>query len=304
VRAPATAIIVTYQSERTIRATLLAVQRCRDAGLLEAIIVDNNSTDATRTILAVDATWALCRFNDSNRGFARACNIGFEGVTTPYTMLINPDAVIEPDSLRTLLNFMDAHREVGIAGPSIIEGESSGIGAFQDTGDLPTPATMLRQATPILRRRHATRPIIPGSAPQRTGWVCGAVLIIRTDLMADLNGFDPRFFLYWEEMDLCARADMRGYQTWAVGTALAQHLGGASSATDDKRVGGCIARHYFQSRYYFMVKHHGLIFATVAEIGEFVMICLQSMVDLVRGRGLGRLLVRMQAPLCSMPKRC
>ena len=127
--------------------------------------------------------------------------------------------------------------------------------------------------------------------------------MIRTELMKRLNGFDPRFFLYWEETDVCQRAEETGFETWALGTALAHHVGGASSLPDDTRIWGCIAKHYFQSRYYYMVKHHGRMAATIAEVGEFVLLGMRSLVDVARGRGLYRLRPRMQAPLLSQPER-
>lgn len=127
--------------------------------------------------------------------------------------------------------------------------------------------------------------------------------MIHTELLQRLGGFDPRFFLYWEEMDLSKRAENLGFETWAVGTAVARHVGGASSSPDDTRVGGCIARHYYQSRTYYMVKHHGWLATGFAETGEFVLLATRALVDLIRGRGLQRLRPRLRAPLLSMPDR-
>ena len=121
--------------------------------------------------------------------------------------------------------------------------------------------------------------------------------------MRRLNGFDPRFFLYWEETDVCRRADDIGYETWAVGVALTHHVGGASSSPDDTQASGCIAKHYFQSRYYYMRKHHGLFAASVAELGEFVLLKLRAAVDVVRGRGWRQLRPRLEAPLFSQPEK-
>ena len=127
--------------------------------------------------------------------------------------------------------------------------------------------------------------------------------MIRTELFKRLQGFDPRYFLYWEETDLCKRADDMGFETWALGTAVAHHVGGVSSSLDDTRIGGCIAKHYFQSRYYYMVKHHGRLAAMIAELGEFVLLSARSLADLVRGRPTYRLRPRLQAPLLSQPQR-
>jgi GT2 family glycosyltransferase len=300
---PVTAVIVTYQSERTIGQALAAARRCYDAQLLDAVIVDNSSTDSTREILEREARWARRVLTGRNNGFGRGCNIGFKEVTSAYTIFINPDAVVESEAIRTMLQFMEQYPKVGIVGPAIIEGKSGGNTELQHTGQRPTPWTILRDAMPFLRHQSISWPIVPGSPPARTGWVCGAVFMIRTELLKRLHGFDPRFFLYWEETDVCQCAEDAGFEIWALGSAVAQHVGGASSSLDDTRIAGCIAKHYFQSRYYYMVKHHGRLAATIAEIGEFLLLAIRSFVDVINGRGLRRLRPRLQAPLLSQPER-
>jgi len=300
---PATAVIVTYQSSRTIGRALEAARRCYDALLLDTVVVDNDSTDTTCEIVNREAAWVRLISSKKNNGFGRGCNIGSEGVATPYTIFINPDAEVEPEAIKTMLEFMEQHPAVGIVGPAIVEGNRDGTKVLQETGIRPTPWTMLRREAPFFNKQSIAWPIVPGSEPSRTGWVCGAVFMIRTDLFKQLNGFDPRFFLYWEETDLCKRAEDMGFATWALGTALAHHIGGESSTADDTRIDGCIAKHYLQSRHYYMRKHHGALAATIAEVGEFLLLGIRSLTDLARGRPTNRLRSRFQAPLLSQPEK-
>jgi len=300
----ATAVVVTYQSARTIGQAMSAAQRSRDRNLLDCIVVDNGSKDATAAILARDFAWARVMLTGANNGFGRGCNIGLAQVTTPYTIFINPDAVVDPEAIETMLAFLEQHPRAGIVGPAIIEGEIGGAHSLQETGERMTPAAQVRAALPFMRPRSKTRPIEPGSAPERTGWVCGAVLMVRTDLMKRLGGFDPRFFLYWEETDVCKRAEDLGFEVWALGTAVAHHVGGASSSpADGTRIGGCIAKHYFESRYYYMRKHHGWLAAAGAEALEFALLSVRTLADLARGRGAAWLRSRLQTPLFSQPDR-
>lgn len=299
-----TAVVVTYQSERTIREAMWAAQRARDRHLLDCIVVDNGSSDATAAILARDFAWARVMLTGTNNGFGRGCNIGLAQVSTPYTIFINPDAVVEPEAIESMLAFLERHPRAGIVGPAIIEGEMGGAHALQETGERMTPGAQVRAVIPFIRRRSSTRPIVPGAPAKRTGWVCGAVLMVRTDLMKQLGGFDPRFFLYWEETDLCKRVEDLGFEVWALGEAVAHHVGGASSSSaDGTRIGGCIAKHYFQSRYYYMRKHHGWLAATSAEALEFALLSIRTVADLARGRGAGWFRSRMQTPLFSQPER-
>jgi len=118
-----------------------------------------------------------------------------------------------------------------------------------------------------------------------------------------MNGFDPRFFLYWEETDLCKRVQDSGFEIWALGSALTSHVVGESSRSEGSRMGRVLAKHYFESRYYYMVKHYGWPLATLAEVAEFMLQATESLVDVFRGRGYGRLRPRLQASLLSMPAR-
>jgi GT2 family glycosyltransferase len=298
---PVTAVIVTYQSARTIAKAMAAARTCHEEQLLDVVVVDNGSTDSTGAILGREADWARVILTGTNNGFGRGCNIGFARVTSPYTIFINPDAVVEPAALRTMLEFMERHPKAGIVAPATLCGDDDADPVLQHTTPCPTPWTIVRDAVPILRRRSPAVPIVPGSPPLRTGWVAGAVMMIRTDLMRRLKGFDPRFFLYWEETDLCKRVQDEGYEVWALGTALARHVVGASYRP--KKRFSPIAKHYLQSRYYYMVKHHGLFAATLAEIGELALQAFESVVDVVRGRGLERLRRRLEARPLSMPRR-
>jgi N-acetylglucosaminyl-diphospho-decaprenol L-rhamnosyltransferase len=268
------------------------------------VIVDNGSTDGTAELIERESKWASVVITGNNNGFAKGCNIGLRQVQTPFIVFINPDAVVEPASVRTMLTFMNERSQSGIVGPAIIE--TSGTlnnSVLQVTGRRPTPWTIIRDAMPFRRGRSSFQPIIPGSAPFETEWVCGAVLMARTDLIRNLGGFDSRFFLYWEEMDICLRAERAGAEIWALGTATAAHVGGASSIADEDRIGGCIPSHYFQSRYYYMRKHYGWAAATAAEIIELTLLVVHGVANIVRGRDCPQLRARLQARLLSSPSR-
>jgi GT2 family glycosyltransferase len=302
-QAQVTAVVVTYQSAHTLDDLIAAARRGYDAHVLRCVFVDNNSTDATVPRLLRESEWAEVLVTGKNNGFGRGCNIGLAHVTTPYTIFLNPDAQIEPAAIEALLAFMESHPNVGIAGPATLCGTLGGPYTYQGTSAMPTPWTILRAEIPLLAPHKEVHPIVPGSPAFLTGWVCGAVLMVRTDLAKRLGGFDPRYFMYWEEMDLCRRAKNLGFETWAVGGAVAHHLCGASSDNDDTRISGCIGKYFYQSRRYYMIKHHGWWAATAVELAEFSLLCLRTVSDAIKGKGFGRIRPRLQAPLLSQPDK-
>jgi GT2 family glycosyltransferase len=137
---PITAVIVTYQSARTIGNALAAARRCYDEQLLDIIVVDNHSTDGTREILRHESSWFKVILSEENLGFGRGCNLGIAQVTSPYTIFINPDAEIEPCELRKLFTFVEENPRVGNVGPATICGDKdSGFTTFQHTGPRANP---------------------------------------------------------------------------------------------------------------------------------------------------------------------
>jgi GT2 family glycosyltransferase len=200
-RAKLTGVIVTYKSSKTISAALASAKKCVDAGVMDLIIVDNASPDDTRDILAREAGFAKVILGDANIGFGRGCNVGLMAATTPYVVFFNPDAQMEPEAVRAIVSFMDSHDRCGICGPAIQSGEGADL-HIQAVGALPRVTDIVGDALGLHTTYKRRQPVTPGAAPFRTDWVSGSMLVGRTQLLQKLGGFDPRYYLYWEEADL------------------------------------------------------------------------------------------------------
>ncbi len=252
----ASAIIVTYQSRSTIEATLNALQALLTEGELEVIVVDNTSTDGTPAFIKENFPSVHLIESDRNLGFGNACNLAAKEAASPYLVFINPDAVLKKDALEHLVRFMDERPRVGICAPAILH---------QHAGGLETPQNIIRKAL-HLPSDKSRREMTLGAEPFETDWLCGAVYLIRTSLFQELGGFDPRFFMYFEETDLCLRASQAGFEIWAVQSAVAEHEGGVSAKqTKMATQWGAVSKYFFESRYYYLCKHHGRVAASTAE---------------------------------------
>jgi GT2 family glycosyltransferase len=177
-------------------------------------------------------------------------------------------------------------------------------GSWQHTGGLLTPWGMIRAVAGSWAQPPGARTIREGDAPVRTDWLCGAALMVRSKLFRELGGFDPRFFLYFEETDLCRRAAKAGAELWAVGSAVAEHSSGASALVAGEVLRGSRSRdHFFRSRFYYLAKHHGYFQAVSAELAELVFLAFHSLRHRLRGRrGSGPFGERLRAPLLRTPK--
>jgi GT2 family glycosyltransferase len=301
---PITGVIVTYRSSKTIRECLASAKRCADAGLMEVIVVDNASPDDTREILAREAGFARVMLGDANIGFGRGCNVGLHAASSDLIVFINPDAIVEPDAIRTIVEFMRSHPQCAIAGPAISRDDGPG---FQHVGGLLTPWDVVSEALGLHRTLAKRQHLNGATEPFKTNWVSGAMLIGRTKLLRDLGGFDPRYFLYWEETDLCRRTLDAGHEIWAIPTARVHHVGGVSAQEEERddanRVRGCIATHYYQSRYYYLHKHFGAAQAALAEAAEVVLLPLSTLARKLLGKPVkAPPLRRWRHPMFRVPK--
>ncbi len=220
-------IIVTYNSAGEIGA-------CLDAALstgAEIVVVDNASTDATRA--EVERRGVRLIANAENRGFAAAVNQGFAAVSTPYVLLLNPDAVIQT-ALTPLRDACDLPGSAG-AGGQLVNADGSPQSGFV-VRRLPTVACLTLEAL-LLNRLWPDNPVnrryrcldLDLSATAVVEQPAGAFLMVRRTVWLELGGLDESFFPLWfEDVDFCRRIKDRGFSLYYMPRAVAKHTGGHS----------------------------------------------------------------------------
>lgn len=239
------------------------------AHLVDLHVVDNASPagDAARLAeAALQAHWhgrVTLYLEQENHGFGRGCNLVFDklaalAVPPDYVFLLNPDARLRNDAIVRLVDFLESHLTAAIAGAKI---SMPGVGARVAAFRFPSVIGQFGNAVafgPISRLfRHWDIALSKDLGTQQVDWVAGAAMMARFSVIRQLGGFDPVFFLYFEEVDLMARARAAGWQTWYVAEAEVDHEEGAAT-----HVGGVSAerrrtpgywyeswRHYFQRRH-------------------------------------------------------
>ena len=208
------------------------------------------------------SSWAQIVPLDRNGGFAFGNNASIrlamaEIVPVDYVMLLNPDTVVRPGALRALVEFMDTHPDVGIAG-SQLENVSGGVEC--SSHNFPSPLGELNGAARLgllsrLLQRNAASPSSSAIA-HSCDWVSGASMIIRRQVLEDVGLMDEQYFLYFEEVDFCRRAHLAGWQCWYVPDSRVMHLEGAS--TDIRSTATRIASYWYDSRCRYFVKYYGI----------------------------------------------
>jgi len=256
-----TVIVVSWNTRDLLGRCLTAVLR-DGAGLIpEVIVVDNASADGSADLVASRFPSVRLIRNPDNRGFGRACNQGLAIARGEAVLFLNPDAEPCDDALARLVECLESRPDVGAVGPLLLTpGGEPGLtyGYFPSvvTALLPLlrPLARLLPYPPDLHALGVVPPPIPRNAPLRdVDYLCGAALVVRRDLLTRLGGFDERFFLYFEETDLCRRIHAAGFRVVLLPAARALHREGGSR---EKRSGAAL-NDYYRSMNLYLRKHHG-----------------------------------------------
>jgi GT2 family glycosyltransferase len=295
-----TAVVVTYRSEDKVGAALRALRPAHASGVLRCIVVDNDSPDGTAALVEREFPWVELLRGHGNVGYGRACNLGAARADTPYVLFLNPDVVLEEGAIRTMLEFMECNPRVVMSAPAT----RTSSGEMQHFGGRPTPSGHVLVRAGLRSVAADRRYPIPGDPSFRTDWLCGAILLTRTAAFREVGGFDPRFFLYFEETDLCVRLSKAGGELWVVATAEAFHDAGSSARKLDEsmRSGGNLPQHFYASQYYYFRKHHGWLVATAAEAAEIALRAVRDVAKLLLFRlKASELKERLRGPLFRSP---
>ncbi|MBM3514539.1 MAG: glycosyltransferase family 2 protein [Alphaproteobacteria bacterium] len=223
-------VIVNYHSAAHAYTAIRSVHEvARADGVGVNVVVVNNSDDG-QALAESSARGGGAEIvqNARNIGFGAACNLGAARGRAPVILFLNPDAALTAGCLRTCLGALT--ERVGIAGPELVDGEGS---VSPSCSALPTVASLIgRTVGWHLIVPNAGFPYLPLAAHGLSGdvgQVMGAVMFVRRDVFEAVKGFDESYFLYFEDVDLSARAHDAGWRSRYVKEARAVHLGAGSS---------------------------------------------------------------------------
>lgn len=221
-----TVACVTYNSAPIVPALGITLARFRNV-----VVIDNGSRDDTLQQLRDHVPHARIIARADNAGFGVANNQAMQQVETEYALLLNPDCQITPDAVDLLEQTLDAHPDAGIVAP-------------QGWRNLTVPQKSWRPA--FFRSQPPGQYRVPDHL-MAADWLHGSCQLVRTRAFTAIGGFDPAFFLYYEDDDLCLRMQQAGWRCLLQPAAHALHPGGASS-TPSARTTFIKQFHYARSR--------------------------------------------------------
>ncbi|MFQ5721456.1 MAG: glycosyltransferase family 2 protein [Candidatus Aminicenantales bacterium] len=240
-------IMVNYNDRQNLGQSLAALSQAQLDFSYEIIVVDNNSSDGSKAFLEENYPQIKLICNQENKGFARACNQGIRASRGPYLLFLNPDAVIKEQALSILMRGMRSNLRVAAVGPALIKDSSRYQISF---GKKPTFGLEFLQKCLLNYWQRLWLKF--SSARREVSWLSGACLLVRRQALERVGFFDEKFFLYFEDIDLCLRMKAKGWKLIYLPQAKAYHQEGVSTV----RLGLGRRFAYRQSQLYFYRKHN------------------------------------------------
>ncbi|MCE1274992.1 MAG: glycosyltransferase family 2 protein [Chlorobiales bacterium] len=228
-------IIVSYNTRDILKQCLESLFMHTQGLEMEVFVVDNDSHDGSASMVKNEFPEVRLIANRENMGFAAANNQAFSLVRGRYIVLLNPDAFVKPASIANGLKFMDATPDCGLCGGKVLSPE----GRLEPSARrFPSPLSKLFTLAGLsakfpdstLFNRHEFGGFAHDK-PIEVDWVPGTFSIVRKEMLDSIGGFDNRFYIYYEETDLCLRAKKAGWKIYYIPDAAVTHIGGASSKT-------------------------------------------------------------------------
>jgi len=277
-------VVISYNTKEILKECLNRIKNSTEKIDKEIIIVDNASTDGSPAMIKQDFGEYVLIINKENVGFARANNQGIDIAKGRYILLINSDVFVREDSIEKTINCMGKNSNCGILGVRVIDRN----GRLQPSGRyFPTPWRLFLSYSGI-GSRFPEVPFLRGvdnmkwdhKSLREVDWVPGCFFLLRRKLLDEIGFFDPDYYLYYEEIDLCLRAKRKGWKIIFYPETEVIHLGGESA----KKLGSLtpfaaqIQNLKLQSEFKYFRKNFGIIFVIL----DFIFILLFNLLEILK----------------------
>jgi len=233
-------VIVSYNTVDLLVKCIYSIQSYSQGITYEIIVVDNNSSDDTLSTIRQKFPNVLLIAEKTNWGFGVANNIGVAAASAPFVMLLNSDAFLLQDTGTALVNYLKQNPEIGCVGPRVLM--PNGLPQPKIFGNLPSLWRLFCQSCGLNLLFKGSQ-FFSGIDADKTnlaslnvGWISGVCICLRREIYQAINGFDPRFFMYCEDIDFCRRLKNKNLQVVHLNAHEILHMGGASCKSEADRI--------------------------------------------------------------------
>ena len=220
---------------------------------VEIFVVDNASSDGSAEAVRSSFTWVHLIENQDNVGFARANNQAAALAQGKYLLLLNPDTVLQPSAIKTMLAYLDSHSDVGAVGPRVVNPDGSVQISIYPQPTLLREAWRLFHLDRIALYGNYSTSILDSESPRVVDILMGVCIMLRREIVKNLGLFDEQFFIFSEDFDLCVRIRQAGWQIrWLPNAVITHHESQSTKQIPDE-----MFLELYRNKVKFFRKHYG-----------------------------------------------
>ncbi len=238
-------IVIVQYNYPDLTARAVESLRLHHRGELDITVVDNGSSDADARAATEQLTGCKVIFNPVNAGFGAANNAGARGSHGDLLLFLNNDTLVQTEILPQIESYFEGNPSCGAAGLKLLNEDGT---VQYSTGKFPTVWSEWRMS----RRQE----LYGSQGTARRDWVSGAALAVRRTVFNDAGGFDERYFMYFEDADLCARIHDAGHEIHYLPAVGVVHLGGGSQPGG---LSPSVQKEYRRSQLLYYSQHDSMI---------------------------------------------
>jgi len=273
-----TTIIVNYNTANLLQKCIQSLCKAASEISMNVVIVDNASSDNSVSLLQRDFSDYKLIINDKNVGFGRANNQCIPFVKGRYVLLLNTDAFVSEETINKTIQYMDSNQRCGILGVKLLgrDGELQPSCRY-----FPTPFNIFLQRTGLKKFFKEIQLVDDMAwghdAARQCDWVPGCYYLIRREVVETIGLFDPRYFLYYEEVDHCFATKKAGWEVHFFSDTSVVHIGGESAKSEGGLTssGRQLEALQIESELLYFRKNHGravvfchLLLVTLSDLGN------------------------------------
>lgn len=272
-------IIVNYNVKYFLEQCLCSLQAALTNINAEVIIIDNCSADGSIDYLQPCFPQFTFIPNNTNEGFAKANNKALWLAKGEFTLFLNPDTILAEDTLQQCLHFFSTHTDAGAVGVRMLDG--TGTFLPESKRAFPSPLVSFYKLTGLsalfpkssVFNKYALG-FLPEKAVHEVDVLAGAFMMVRKSILDTIGGFDERFFMYAEDIDLSYRIQQAGYKNYYLGNISIVHFKGESTQKGSLNY----VRMFYEAMRLFVKKHYSGAGAWLVSKGLYAGIMLRQMV--------------------------
>ena len=238
------AVVVNFEPGPLLTECVRSVLADTSAGEVELVVVDNRSHDGSIEALQTAFPEVHVISSPGNVGYARAANLGIAATRAPVVAVFNPDLTIEPGTAKAMRACFDDEPRLGAAGPRIRNVDGSDYPSARKSPSIPVAVGhglfgLWWPANPFTARYRELG--ADPAQPRSVDWVSGAAIWLRRATLDAVGGWDERYFMYMEDLDLCRRIRGAGFDVAYEPAGGVIHVQGASTSKHPYRM---LAQHH------------------------------------------------------------